>query len=120
MSLGALLQRGPDHLDLGVVQLGRASGSCPSPQARSTVLLPHPPPTPHALGTHPHRPRDLRIRDAALEQRDRPNTTRLRQLRPRQRRKAGAGNRRGRLICHPDSLPPTPTTPTELTKRSVT
>ncbi|WP_406016338.1 hypothetical protein OG520_39200 [Streptomyces sp. NBC_00984] len=29
MSLGTLLQRSPDRLDLGVVQLGWASGGCP-------------------------------------------------------------------------------------------
>lgn len=76
-----------------------------------------PPPTPHTLGTRPHRPRDLRIRDAVLEQLDCPNTTRLRQLRPRQRRKGEAGNRGGRLISHPDSLPPTrPPHPPDLRK----
>ena len=75
MSLGALLQRGPDHLDLGVVQLGWPSGSRTPPQSRNAACLPHPTPTPHTLGTHPHRPPDLRIRDTLLEQLDRPNAT---------------------------------------------
>jgi hypothetical protein len=52
MSLGTLLQRGPDHLDLGIVQLGRTTGSRTPSQGRSTALLPRPPPTPHTFGTH--------------------------------------------------------------------
>ncbi|RMI38970.1 hypothetical protein EBN88_15815 [Streptomyces triticirhizae] len=70
MSLGTLLQRGPDHLDLGVVQLGWASGGCPPPQGRSTTLLPHPPPTQDALGTPPPPSR-------SPHSRRRPRTTRL-------------------------------------------
>ncbi|QFR92163.1 hypothetical protein GBW32_02715 [Streptomyces tsukubensis] len=67
------LQRGPDSPAPGIVRLGRTTGDRTSPQGRRATLLPQPPPSP----LHPHRPRDLRVRDAGLEQLDRPNTPRL-------------------------------------------
>ncbi len=105
MSLSSSRQRGPDRLDLGVVQFGRATGGRTPPQGRNAALLPYSTPPSHTLGTHSHRPRDRRIRGALLEQLDRPNAPCLCQLRPRQGRKRRAGSRRRGLISHPESLP---------------
>ncbi len=120
MRLGALLQRGPHLLYLGVVQLRPATGCRLSPQGLSSTDLPSTPPAPHTLRVYPHHQRDVGVRETLPEQLDRTNTPSLRQLRPRQRRNMRTGHHGRRLIRHGTRLPPTePSPPTEPTKRSV-
>ncbi|EFE71855.1 predicted protein [Streptomyces viridosporus ATCC 14672] len=61
MRLGALLQCGPHLLDLGLVQLGWATGGRAPPQGMSAALLPHPFPPQHALVTDLQHSCDLGI-----------------------------------------------------------